>query len=76
MIYFYFNMLAFNICQSTFFCRYEDFFGAKKKDLGRRKSKLTDGSESELSDSGDEEEDNKAHAEQVHIFLHDFNFLF
>ncbi|XP_038880072.1 U3 small nucleolar ribonucleoprotein protein MPP10 isoform X2 [Benincasa hispida] len=44
--------------------RYEDFFGAKKKNLGRRKSKLTNGSDSELSDSGDEEEDNEAHAEQ------------
>lgn len=46
--------------------KYEDFFGAKKKNLGRRKSKLTTGSGSELSDSGDEEEeeDNEAHAEQ------------
>ncbi|CAK9330293.1 unnamed protein product [Citrullus colocynthis] len=46
--------------------RYEDFFGAKKKKLGRRKSILTTGSRSELSDSGDEEEeeDNEAHAEQ------------
>ncbi|XP_023516481.1 U3 small nucleolar ribonucleoprotein protein MPP10 [Cucurbita pepo subsp. pepo] len=45
--------------------RYEDFFGAKKKNHGRTKSKLTNGSESEFSDSGDEEEDDdEAHAER------------
>ncbi|XP_008464445.1 M phase phosphoprotein 10 [Cucumis melo] len=43
--------------------RYEDFFGAKKKNHLRRKSKLTNGSESELSDSGDEEEENETRTE-------------
>ncbi|KGN63490.1 U3 small nucleolar ribonucleoprotein protein MPP10 [Cucumis sativus] len=42
--------------------RYEDFFGAKKKNHVRR-NKLTNGSESELSDSGDEEEENEAYTE-------------
>lgn len=59
-----------------FVCRYEDFFGAKKKNHGRTKSKLTNGSESEFSDSGDEEEDDdEAHAERVHIFPHDFSCI-
>lgn len=72
---FYFSILDFFkivlSCASKIF-RYEDFFGAKKKRVPMKKPKVIDGSED--SDTGDEQEDDKALNNKVVLYIYIYIF--